>query len=115
MDLELADAFRRFGSDYLAKYAGAMPPSHEKAIYDIIRWRSIRVSGEEFMRRFLQHVLPKGFHKVRYYGLWHSSNRMRSANVRLGMDKPAVLPDAAPESDPPARALPAVPTAEAFT
>lgn len=29
----------------------------------------------EFMRRFLQHVLPAGFHKVRYYGLLHPANR----------------------------------------
>ena len=30
------------------------------------RRRTCRLSGEEFMRRFLQHVLPRGFHKVRY-------------------------------------------------
>ena len=24
----------------------------------------------EFIRRFLQHVLPQGFHNVRYYRLW---------------------------------------------
>src|SRR3954471_4708024 len=34
-------------------------------------WRTERVPGVEFLRRFLQHVLPRGFHKVRYYGLWH--------------------------------------------
>jgi len=27
------------------------------------------------MRRFLQHVLPRGFHKVRYFGLWHPAQR----------------------------------------
>ena len=32
------------------------------------RRRTCRLSGDEFMRRFLQHVLPRGFHKVRYYG-----------------------------------------------
>ncbi len=32
-------------------------------------WRTIRLEGVEFLRRFLQHVLPQGFHKVRYYGL----------------------------------------------
>jgi hypothetical protein len=32
------------------------------------RWRMITVSVFEFMRRFLQHVLPKGFMKVRHYG-----------------------------------------------
>jgi hypothetical protein len=35
------------------------------------RSRTCRLSGHEFMRRFLQHVLPRGFHKVRYFGLWH--------------------------------------------
>ena len=35
------------------------------------RQRKETVSGHEFIRRFLQHVLPAGFHKVRYYGLWH--------------------------------------------
>jgi hypothetical protein len=29
------------------------------------------------MRRFLQHVLPRGFHKVRYVGLWHPKGRAR--------------------------------------
>ncbi len=38
-------------------------------------WRSMRLGGVEFLRRFLQHVLPRGFHKVRYYGLWHASKR----------------------------------------
>jgi len=33
------------------------------------RRRTCRLSGDEFMRRFLQHVLPRGFHKVRYFGL----------------------------------------------
>jgi hypothetical protein len=35
------------------------------------------------MRRFLQHVLPKGLHKVRYYGLWHASRREHAAQARL--------------------------------
>jgi hypothetical protein len=29
----------------------------------------------EFIRRFLQHVLPKGFVKVRYYGLFESTTQ----------------------------------------
>ena len=41
-----------------------------------------RLSGEEFMRRFLQHVLPRGFHKVRYFGLWHPAHRQDAARVR---------------------------------
>lgn len=48
------------------------------------------VSGVEFLRRFLIHVLPKGFHKVRYYGLWHPSKRVlqMAARVLLIFRKP---------------------------
>jgi len=47
------------------------------------RWRTIRLSGHEFMRRFLQHVLPKGLHKIRYYGLWHPTRREHARRARL--------------------------------
>lgn len=45
--------------------------------------RTCRFSGVEFLRRFLMHVLPKGFHKVRYYGLWHPSKRPFQFLARL--------------------------------
>jgi hypothetical protein len=53
--------------------------------------RTCRLSGEEFMRRFLQHVLPRGFHKVRYFGLWHPAQRHNAARVRqmLQLEAPA--------------------------
>lgn len=41
-----------------------------------------RVPAEEFIRRFLQHVLPKGFIKVRYYGLFAPSKRGLLKKVR---------------------------------
>jgi hypothetical protein len=55
------------------------------------RWLQTRLSGHEFLRRFLQHVLPKGFHKVRYFGLWHPSRREQAARARqmLQLDQPA--------------------------
>jgi hypothetical protein len=31
----------------------------------------------EFIRRFLMHVLPKGFHRIRHYGLLANGNRVR--------------------------------------
>jgi hypothetical protein len=64
------------------------------------RWRTRRVAGEEFMRRFLQHVLPKGFHKVRYFGLWHPAHRALAARVRLrlALDQPHA-PTTAPHGD----------------
>jgi hypothetical protein len=40
------------------------------------------VSVQEFIRRFLQHVLPAGVHKVRYYGLWSPSNRKKLLEVQ---------------------------------
>src|SRR5262249_49721087 len=46
------------------------------------RQRTCRLSGDEFMRRFLQHVLPRGFHKVRYFGLWHPAQRQNVARIR---------------------------------
>jgi hypothetical protein len=46
-------------------------------------WRTMRLPGVEFLRRFLQHVLPRGFHKVRYCGLWHHSKRDLSSRAWL--------------------------------
>jgi hypothetical protein len=38
-------------------------------------WKTTTLPAEEFIRRYLQHVLPKGFHKVRFYGLLAPANR----------------------------------------
>lgn len=40
-------------------------------------WKHITVPAVEFLRRFLQHVLPKGFIKVRYYGLFYPRKKNR--------------------------------------
>ncbi len=47
--------------------------------------KSCTVTAEEFIRRFLQHVLPERFVKVRYYGLVSPSNRdlLEEARHRL--------------------------------
>ena len=49
------------------------------------------LSAPEFIRRFLLHVLPTGFHRIRYYGLF--GNRHRTAKLArcrelLGMAPP---------------------------
>jgi hypothetical protein len=36
------------------------------------QWRRLTLPAMEFIRRFLQHVLPQGFQRVRYYG-WLSA------------------------------------------
>jgi hypothetical protein len=46
-------------------------------------WRIERLPGVEFLGRFLQHILPRGFHRVRYYGLWHPSKRDQSHRAWL--------------------------------
>ena len=43
------------------------------------RQRTMTLSPDEFIRRFLLHVLPKGFHRIRHYGLLASAGR--KANV----------------------------------
>lgn len=43
--------------------------------------RQVTLSHEEFIRRFLMHVLPAGFQKIRYYGFLN--NRMKSKNLKL--------------------------------
>ena len=43
--------------------------------------KTLTLSADEFLRRFVQHVLPKGFVKVRHYGLL--ANRQRQANLTL--------------------------------
>ena len=44
--------------------------------------KTCTVSAEEFIRRFLQHVLPKGFCKVRYYGFYGPAKRATLQKIR---------------------------------
>ncbi|HNZ71925.1 MAG TPA: IS91 family transposase [Prolixibacteraceae bacterium] len=55
--------------------------------------RSIELDAKEFIRRFLQHILPKGFYKIRYFGFM----AMRNAKTKLAqcfelIDKTGWLP-----------------------
>lgn len=43
--------------------------------------RTITLKNEEFIRRYLMHVMPSGFQKIRYYGFLN--NRMKSKNLKL--------------------------------
>jgi hypothetical protein len=45
--------------------------------------RRMTLTSREFLRRYLQHVLPQGFHKVRYYGLLSPANRLTLKRVQL--------------------------------
>jgi hypothetical protein len=69
------------------------------------RLRSLPLEAGEFLRRFLQHVLPSGLQKVRHYGFLSPRSRSRFEAVRwlasLHAGKPFVL--RAGSSDPPAQ------------
>src|SRR5258708_18463765 len=65
----------------------------------------------KFIRRFLIHVLPKGFHRIRHYGLFASANRAETiaqARQLLGLAAPAA--EEAAEIGPAAAQVPAPPS-----
>ena len=56
----------------------------------------------EFIRRFLLHILPKGFHRIRHYGLLASAGRRANlARIRnlLAAPPPVIPPEPAPSPD----------------
>ena len=60
------------------------------------RFRTMTLAPDEFIRRFLLHVLPKGFHRIRHYGLFASATcKTNIARARELIAAPA------PASDPP--------------
>ena len=52
-----------------------------------VRYKPMTLSTDEFIRRFLIHVLPKGFHRIRHYGLLASHVRRKNlACLRAALD-----------------------------
>ena len=43
--IEVADVFRRFADDYLSAHGASMPPSHQRAIADILACRTEALGG----------------------------------------------------------------------
>ena len=60
----------------------------------------LTLSADEFLRRFVQHVLPKGFVKMRHYGLLANRQREFKLNVCRLLLKAAGVPGAFAESRP---------------
>ena len=54
------------------------------------RYKSMRLDTDEFIRRFLIHVLPSGFHRIRHYGLL--SNKARTVALPLARKYLHVVP-----------------------
>ena len=97
---------------YLSRYTHRVAISNRRLISAdetgvTFRWKDYRIEGHaryktmtlpthEFIRRFLMHVLPKGFHRIRHYGLFANGNR--AENVALAR-KLLAMPPSVSEPD----------------
>lgn len=87
--------------EYLADYVNRIAISNHRILAeedgmvtfkykdsDTKEWKTPTIPAEEFIRRFLQHVLPDHFVKVRYYGLLAPKNRplLQKARKLLGVE-----------------------------
>jgi hypothetical protein len=101
---------------YLARYTHRVAISNHRLV-DVtddtvsFRWkdyrhgsqvRTLTLAAEEFLRRFLLHVLPKRFVRIRYFGFLASRCRM----PQLAQCRQALAVAAAPPPDPPPPAPP---------
>ena len=91
---------------YLSRYTHRVAISNRRLIWAdetgvTFKWKDYRVEGHaryktmtlathQFIRRFLIHVLPKGFHRIRHYGLFANGNR--AANVAQARELLAAPP-----------------------
>ncbi len=82
---------------YLSRYTHRIAISNSRLIAAnaetvTFRWKNYRANGrarqklmhlatDEFIRRFLLHVLPKGFHRIRHYGLFANGARVRNVKT----------------------------------
>ena len=65
------------------------------------RYCTMTLSADEFIRRFLLHVLPKGFHRIRHYGLLASAGckaNIARAKELMATPMPPVEPPAAQDT-----------------
>jgi hypothetical protein len=96
---------------YLSRYTHRVAISNSRLIAldtngVTFKWKDYRIEGRdrhktmtlataEFIRRFLMHVLPKGFHRIRHYGLLTGTAKAEMvAKARELLSVPATEPDA---------------------
>ena len=73
-----------------------------------MRHKTMTLSPEEFMRRFLLHVLPAGFHRIRHYGLL--ANAVRRENLAKLRELLRVVPNSETPAKPETQARQVQPT-----
>ncbi len=65
-------------------------------------YRTMTLAPDEFIRRFLLHILPKGFHRIRHYGLLASAaykTNIARARELIAIPVPSIDPPADDEAD----------------
>jgi hypothetical protein len=93
---------------YLARYTHRVAISNRRLLACddngvTFKWKDYRLEGREryklmtlpvheFIRRFLMHVLPAGFHRIRYYGLLASGKRAENIARARELLTPPVIP-----------------------
>jgi hypothetical protein len=93
---------------YLARYTHRVAISNRRLIACdekgvAFKWKDYRIEGpdrykvmtlatHEFIRRFLIHVLPAGFHRIRYYGLLASGKRAENIARARELLMPPIIP-----------------------
>ena len=71
------------------------------------RQQIMMLDAHEFMRRFLLHVLPHGFHRIRHYGLFASAtHKANIARSRELLAVPTPTPEPVETEEPPAQLPP---------
>jgi len=102
---------------YLARYTHRVAISNRRLIACdnngvTFKWKDYRIQGpdrykvmtlatHEFIRRFLMHLLPAGFHRIRYYGLLASGKRAENLARARELLMPPIIPvDAIKASNP---------------
>jgi hypothetical protein len=74
------------------------------------RWRTMALDVMEFLRRFLQHILPTGFMKIRYYGFFHPSSSFPLEKVGIIIELSMGFDYRPPEPEHAINATPQCPT-----
>ena len=74
------------------------------------RLRTTQLDVMEFLRRFLQHVLPHGFMKVRHFGFLHASCAVPLATIRRLIGQVHPREDTPPPRKPPPPRVACCPT-----
>jgi len=59
---------------------------------DANKWKVMTVSADEFIRRFLIHILPVRFMKIRHYGLLANPNKTSKLSLCKKLTSTPVLP-----------------------